>query len=192
LTYVNSDVFNPRGDGYQDPGVSSAGSGAATASYDWVDVAIGTDTGGSIRIPAGKNGVFGLRSSFDALSNEGVMEDGEFFDAVGFHTRSPYMLQSFSKMWLAASSQLTTKYDRFPRKIIAPTNLWPVANNASQVIFNEWIAKRATFLNATVELHRRVVLERDSGCRLPGYRLLEPHADGRLQSDLEKSTGKSD
>ncbi|KAL4964350.1 amidase signature domain-containing protein [Aspergillus stella-maris] len=145
------DAFNPRGDGYQDPGVSSAGSGAATASYDWVDVAIGTDTGGSIRIPAGKNGVFGLRPSFGALSNEGVMEEGEFFDAVGFHTRSPYTLQSFGKTWLSASKQLTTKYDSFPRKIIVPTNLWPVANNASQAVFDEWIDKLATFLNATIE-----------------------------------------
>ncbi|KAL4950886.1 amidase signature domain-containing protein [Aspergillus filifer] len=145
------DAFNPRGDGYQDPGVSSAGSGAATASYDWVDVAIGTDTGGSIRIPAGKNGVYGLRPSFGALSNEGVMEEGEYFDAVGFHTRSPYTLQAFGKTWLSASSQLTTKYDSFPRRIIIPTNLWPVSNNDSQAVFDEWISKLATFLNATIE-----------------------------------------
>ncbi|KAL3455273.1 amidase signature domain-containing protein [Aspergillus heterothallicus] len=145
------DAFNPRGDGYQDPGVSSAGSGAATASYDWVDVAIGTDTGGSIRIPAGKNGVFGLRPSFGALSNEGVMAEGEFFDAVGFHTRSPYTLQFFGKTWLAASDQLTTEYTTFPRRIIVPTNLWPVANNASQAVFDAWIGELASFLNATVE-----------------------------------------
>ncbi|KAL4871101.1 amidase signature domain-containing protein [Aspergillus spectabilis] len=116
--------------GYQDPGVSSAGSGAATASYDWVDVAIGTDTGGSIRIPAGKNGVFGLRPSFGALSNKGFMEEGEFFDSVGFHTRSPYMLQSFGKKWLAASA----------------TN-----NHIRPAVFDVWIEKLATFLNATVE-----------------------------------------
>ncbi|KAL4782638.1 amidase signature domain-containing protein [Aspergillus varians] len=145
------DAFNPRGDGYQDPGVSSAGSGAATGSYDWVDVAIGTDTGGSIRIPAGKNGVFGLRPSFGALSNEGVMEEGEFFDSVGFHTRSPYMLQHFGNKWLSSNSQLTTEYNRFPSKIIIPSHLWPVANNDSQVVFDEWIEKLASFLNATVE-----------------------------------------
>lgn len=36
--------FNPRGDGYQSPAGSSSGSGAAVASYDWLDVAIGTDS----------------------------------------------------------------------------------------------------------------------------------------------------
>ncbi|KXH45054.1 hypothetical protein CSIM01_01183 [Colletotrichum simmondsii] len=45
--------FNPRGDGYQDPSSSSSGAGASVASYGWLDAAVGTDTGGSIRSPAG-------------------------------------------------------------------------------------------------------------------------------------------
>lgn len=36
--------WNPRGDGYQSPAGSSSGSGAAIASYDWLDVAIGSDS----------------------------------------------------------------------------------------------------------------------------------------------------
>ena len=35
--------FNPRGDGYQTPSGSSSGSAAATAAYDWLDAATGTD-----------------------------------------------------------------------------------------------------------------------------------------------------
>jgi hypothetical protein len=149
---VYSDAFNPRGDGYQDPGVSSAGAGASTASYDWVDVSIATDTGGSIRIPAAKNGVFGLRPSFGALSNEGVMLEGEYFDAVGYHTRSPYLLRDFGKEWLAENNQLVANYSRLPRKIIMPSHLWPVANNDSQEIFDDWVGQLAGFLNATVEV----------------------------------------
>lgn len=42
--------FNPRGDGYNDPSTSSAGSGAAAGAYDWVDVTIGSDSGGSVSI----------------------------------------------------------------------------------------------------------------------------------------------
>ena len=36
--------FNPRADGYQSPAGSSSGSGAAIASYEWLDFTIGTDS----------------------------------------------------------------------------------------------------------------------------------------------------
>lgn len=37
-------TFNPRGDGYRSPGGSSSGSGAVVAAYEWLDLAIGTDS----------------------------------------------------------------------------------------------------------------------------------------------------
>lgn len=146
------DAFNARGDGYQDPGVSSAGAGAATGAYDWIDVSIATDTGGSIRIPAGKNGVYGLRPSFGAVSNEGVLTEGQYFDSVGYHTRSPSLLRDFGRAWLADVPQLASNHTGFPRHIIVPDNLWmSVTNNDSLSIFKSWTAELATFLNATVE-----------------------------------------
>lgn len=36
--------WNPRGDGYQGPSGSSSGAGSTVASYDWVDVGMGTDS----------------------------------------------------------------------------------------------------------------------------------------------------
>lgn len=36
--------WNPRADGYQSTGGSSSGSAAAIAAYDWIDIAIGTDS----------------------------------------------------------------------------------------------------------------------------------------------------
>ena len=36
--------WNPRGDGYQSPAGSSSGSAVAVASYEWLDVAIGSDS----------------------------------------------------------------------------------------------------------------------------------------------------
>jgi Asp-tRNA(Asn)/Glu-tRNA(Gln) amidotransferase A subunit family amidase len=45
LEYIDYQCpWNPRGDGYQSPGGSSSGSAAAIASYDWLDIAIGTDS----------------------------------------------------------------------------------------------------------------------------------------------------
>lgn len=65
---------------------------------DWVEVSICTDTGGSIRIPALKQRVYALRTSFDSLATNGVMLEGEYFDAVAYPTRSPYTLQAFEKL----------------------------------------------------------------------------------------------
>lgn len=37
--------WNPRGDGWQIPGMSSAGSASAVAGYEWIDGAVGSDSG---------------------------------------------------------------------------------------------------------------------------------------------------
>jgi aspartyl-tRNA(Asn)/glutamyl-tRNA(Gln) amidotransferase subunit A len=63
-------------------GGSSAGSAAAIAS-DMALVTLGTDTGGSIRIPASLNGCCGLRPTSGRVSNRGVIPCAWTFDTVG-------------------------------------------------------------------------------------------------------------
>lgn len=69
------------------PGGSSGGSAVAVAA-ELCDAALGTDTGGSIRVPASLNGVSGLRPTFGALSNHGVFPLAPAFDTVGPMARS--------------------------------------------------------------------------------------------------------
>ena len=64
------------------PGGSSGGSGAAVAA-DLCIAAIGTDTGGSIRLPASLCGVSGLRPTYAAASNRGVQPVSVSLDTVG-------------------------------------------------------------------------------------------------------------
>jgi aspartyl-tRNA(Asn)/glutamyl-tRNA(Gln) amidotransferase subunit A len=63
-------------------GGSSSGSGAAVAA-GLVPAALGTDTGGSVRIPAALCGIVGLRPSQGAVSSAGVFPLSSTLDTVG-------------------------------------------------------------------------------------------------------------
>lgn len=69
------------------PGGSSSGSGVAVAA-GIVPIAVGTDTAGSIRIPAALNGVVGYRSSCRRYSRDGVFPLARSLDSLGPLTRS--------------------------------------------------------------------------------------------------------
>ena len=77
---------NPWRDGFY-PGGSSAGSGVAVSVRSAFG-AIGTDTGGSVRIPAAFNGLVGLKPTFGRVSRHGVFPLGWSLDHVGTLTRT--------------------------------------------------------------------------------------------------------
>ena len=68
-------------------GASSSGSGVATAAGLCYG-AIGTDTGGSIRFPAGANGITGLKPTWGRVSRQGVLALADSLDHLGPMTRS--------------------------------------------------------------------------------------------------------
>ncbi|MGO4803161.1 amidase [Pseudomonas sp. W22_MBD1_FP4] len=79
---------NPHGtDQPRIPGGSSSGSAVAVAA-GIVPIAMGTDTAGSIRIPAALNGVVGYRSSSRRYSRDGVFPLARSLDSLGPLTRS--------------------------------------------------------------------------------------------------------
>ncbi len=69
------------------PGGSSGGSGAATAA-GLAAATLGSDTGGSIRIPASLCGVVGLKPTYGRVSKQGVLPLSYLLDHVGPITRS--------------------------------------------------------------------------------------------------------
>ncbi|MBI1404397.1 MAG: Asp-tRNA(Asn)/Glu-tRNA(Gln) amidotransferase GatCAB subunit A [Porphyrobacter sp.] len=68
-------------------GYSSSGSGVAVASGQCC-AALGSDTGGSIRIPSAFNGVTGIKPTWGRVSRAGVFPLVEFLDTVGPMARS--------------------------------------------------------------------------------------------------------
>jgi Asp-tRNA(Asn)/Glu-tRNA(Gln) amidotransferase A subunit family amidase len=79
-------AFNPHRAGHS-PGGSSGGSGAAVAA-GLCCAALGTDTGGSVRIPASWCGVIGLKPSYGLISTRGVVPLSYRLDHAGPLTRT--------------------------------------------------------------------------------------------------------
>ncbi len=81
------------------PGGSSSGSAVAVAGR-LSDFAIGSDTGGSVRIPASYCGVWGIRTTHGAISLEGVMPFAPTFDVVGWFSRNSALLRDVGRCLL--------------------------------------------------------------------------------------------
>lgn len=69
------------------PGGSSSGS-AVAVSGNLAEIGLGTDTGGSIRVPSSYNGLFGLRPTHGAIAADNMVALAPSFDTVGFMTRN--------------------------------------------------------------------------------------------------------
>lgn len=90
--------INPRATGCI-PGGSSSGSAVAVASGS-VDFALGTDTGGSIRVPSAYCGVYGFRPTHGAVDMEGVIPLSPQFDTVGWIADRMDVLQKVGEVLL--------------------------------------------------------------------------------------------
>ncbi|EPS93046.1 hypothetical protein FOMPIDRAFT_1136888 [Fomitopsis schrenkii] len=144
--------YNPRGDGYQDGSSSSTGSGTAMAAYPWLDYAIGTDTGGSMRGPAGANGVFGNRPSHGAVLLDDVMPLSPPLDTAGIFARDAHMWAAAGHWWY----QNFTSFPAFPRKLLFPTEYFggsyltnPPEPGTAAAVFNKFIMAMETSLGIT-------------------------------------------
>jgi amidase len=100
------------------PGGSSSGSAVAVAA-GLVDFAIGTDTGGSVRVPASFVGVCGFRPTHDAISLAGVVPFAPSYDTVGWFARDAAMLSRVGGVLLPKASPKPIHRFRLVRDAVA-------------------------------------------------------------------------
>jgi amidase len=98
-------------------GGSSNGSAAAVAG-ELVDFALGTDCGGSVRIPASYCGIVGLRPTHGRVSDKGVLPFGPSFDVVGWFARD---IDLFARVGAALLGDDKTAA---PRRLIIADDAW--------------------------------------------------------------------
>jgi amidase len=82
------------------PGGSSSGSASAVACGQ-VDFALGTDTGGSVRVPANNCGIVGFRPSHGRISLAGVVPFAPSFDTVGIFAKTEKICADVARVLLA-------------------------------------------------------------------------------------------
>jgi amidase len=104
------------------PGGSSSGSASAVAG-GLVDVALGTDSGGSVRMPASFCGLYGLRPTHGRIPTEGMMTQAPSFDTVGYFARNATTFGQVGAVLLAEQV-----VDAFPDEIIVATDCFALAD----------------------------------------------------------------
>ncbi|MGD9812272.1 MAG: amidase [Sphingobium sp.] len=104
---------NPKAAGRLSGG-SSSGSAAAVAG-ELCDFALGADTGGSVRLPASFNGLYGLRTTHGRISLEGARTLAPSFDTAGWFARDLSIFARVGKVLLTKGRS----WPKFERVVIA-------------------------------------------------------------------------
>ncbi|TXG65550.1 hypothetical protein EZV62_006825 [Acer yangbiense] len=131
------------------PGGSSSGSAVAVGAK-LVDFSLGTDTGGSVRVPASYCGIFGFRPSHGAVYTAGVIPMAQSFDTVGWFARDPTILNRVGRvllqlpdMHLVKPSQFIIPEDCFRLSSIPSDRITKVLVKSVEKLFGGHIVKHA-------------------------------------------------
>lgn len=127
---------NPRAPGRL-PGGSSSGPASAVATGQ-ASIGLGTDTAGSIRVPASYQGLWGLRSTRGAVSAQGLLPLALSFDAIGWLADTPEVLTKAARVSLPSVHATAGEFVFCPDLLAAAD---PSVRTAFIEKLKQWISK---------------------------------------------------
>jgi amidase len=123
------------------PGGSSSGSAVAVAG-ELVDFALGTDCGGSVRLPASYCGIFGIRTSHGLVPTDGLVKLAPSFDTIGWFARNAAQMQRVGEALLPRARTFA------PTRLVIATDAFAVAGPAiTQALAQGGASVRHAFAN---------------------------------------------
>jgi amidase len=125
---------NPAAPGHV-PGGSSAGSAAAVAA-GLCDIALGTDTGGSVRVPASFCGIYGIRPTHGRLDLAGMMAQAPTSDTTGWFARDADTFARVSAVMLGDAIP-----DRLPARLVIARDAFALADAATAAALEPLVAR---------------------------------------------------
>ncbi len=145
------------------PGGSSSGSAAAVAG-GLVDFALGTDCGGSVRLPASYCGIYGIRTTHGLVPADGVVDLAASFDTVGWFARDAQMMQRLGEVLLPPAR------DFVPKRLLIAEDAFAFAGVEMIVALGDAVAR----LKAAFTDHRAVRVYSGDPAAWPGiFRILQ-------------------
>ena len=118
------------------PGGSSSGSAAAVGAGA-CDIALGSDTGGSVRVPASLNGLYGIRTTHGRVDDTGAMAMAPSFDTIGGFAAGPGLLAKLGAVLLDGGGDRTRL-----RRLMLATDAFAQADAAVQDALRAFLAAR--------------------------------------------------
>jgi Asp-tRNA(Asn)/Glu-tRNA(Gln) amidotransferase A subunit family amidase len=115
-------------------GGSTSGPASAVA-LGQADVGLGTDTAGSIRVPASYQGLWGLRTTHGLLPRDGVLPLAQSFDTVGWLTRGPDVLRAVATVAVGGSARSLAS------PLLVCDALLAAAEPATRRAFEDWLER---------------------------------------------------
>ena len=134
--------LNPNAPG-RVPGGSSSGSASAVAGR-LVDFALGSDTGGSVRVPSSFCGLFGLRPTHGRIPLDGMLLQAPSFDTIGWFARDAETFARVGSIMLPPGLA-----SQRPQRLVIAEDAWELAEPATRQALETTLERIGTLFTAS-------------------------------------------